>query len=97
MARAIFKDWFVDFGPTRAKAEGRAPYLAAELWDLVSRHALDDEDRPGRMVEFIRRSGWRSMILNEFNRSQSPERKHTTPYWDMAALHHGATPEDGSE
>ena len=22
MARAIFKDWFVDFGPTRAKAEG---------------------------------------------------------------------------
>ncbi len=25
MARAIFKDWFVDFGPTRAKAEGRAP------------------------------------------------------------------------
>ena len=27
MARAIFKDWFVDFGPTRAKAEGRAPYL----------------------------------------------------------------------
>jgi type I restriction enzyme, S subunit len=25
MARAIFKDWFVDFGPTRAKAEGRLP------------------------------------------------------------------------
>ena len=24
MARAIFKDWFVDFGPTRAKIEGRA-------------------------------------------------------------------------
>ena len=34
MARAIFKDWFVDFGPTRAKAEGRAPYLAPELWEL---------------------------------------------------------------
>ena len=34
MARAIFKDWFVDFGPTRAKAEGRAPYLAPDLWDL---------------------------------------------------------------
>ena len=30
MARAIFKDWFVDFGPTRAKQEGRAPYLAPE-------------------------------------------------------------------
>ena len=42
MARAIFKDWFVDFGPTRAKAEGRAPYLAPELWDLFP-DALDDE------------------------------------------------------
>ena len=27
MARAIFKDWFIDFGPTRAKVEGREPYL----------------------------------------------------------------------
>ena len=34
LARALFKDWFVDFGPTRAKAEHRAPYLAPELWDL---------------------------------------------------------------
>ena len=45
MARAIFKDWFVDFGPTRAKAEGRAPYLAPELWDLFP-NALDDEGKP---------------------------------------------------
>ena len=34
MARAIFKDWFVDFGPTRVKMEGRDPYLPTELWDL---------------------------------------------------------------
>ncbi len=34
MVRAIFKDWFVDFGPTRAKVEGCEPYLAPELWDL---------------------------------------------------------------
>ncbi len=45
MARAIFKDWFVDFGPTRAKAEGRAPYLAPELWELFP-DALDGEDKP---------------------------------------------------
>ncbi|MBK1700239.1 restriction endonuclease subunit S [Thiococcus pfennigii] len=45
LARAIFKDWFVDFGPTRAKAEGRPPYLAPELWDLFP-DALDDEDKP---------------------------------------------------
>jgi len=45
MARTIFKDWFVDFGPTRAKAEGRPPYLASEIWDLFP-HALDDDDKP---------------------------------------------------
>jgi type I restriction enzyme S subunit len=33
-ARAIFKDWFVDFGPTWAKIEGRAPYLAPHIWAL---------------------------------------------------------------
>jgi type I restriction enzyme S subunit len=45
LARAIFNDWFVDFGPTRAKAEGRPPYLAQELWDLFP-DALDDDDKP---------------------------------------------------
>jgi len=45
MARAIFKDWFVDFGPTRAKLEGRAPYLRPELWDLFP-DALDGEGKP---------------------------------------------------
>ena len=33
-AQALFRDWFVDFGPTRAKMEGRAPYLPADLWSL---------------------------------------------------------------
>ena len=45
MARAIFKDWFVDFGPTRAKTQGRAPYLASELWNLFP-DTLDDEGKP---------------------------------------------------
>lgn len=34
MARALFKDWFVDFGPVRAKMEGREPYLSADIWQL---------------------------------------------------------------
>ncbi len=45
MARAIFKDWFVDFGPTRAKMEGRAPYLAPDIWALFP-DRLDDEGKP---------------------------------------------------
>ena len=56
MARAIFKDWFVDFGPTRAKAEGRAPYLAPKLWDLFP-DTFDDEDKP---------AGWGSRKLEDF-------------------------------
>jgi type I restriction enzyme S subunit len=45
MARAIFKDWFVDFGPTRAKIEGRAPYLAPDIWSLFP-NRFDDDGRP---------------------------------------------------
>ncbi|MGZ4971313.1 MAG: restriction endonuclease subunit S [Limisphaerales bacterium] len=45
MARLFFKDWFVDFGPTRAKTEGCSPYLAPELWSLFP-DTLDDEDKP---------------------------------------------------
>jgi type I restriction enzyme, S subunit len=55
LARAIFKDWFVDFGPTRAKAERRAPYLAPELWDLFP-DRLDAEGKP---------EGWQEMTLGE--------------------------------
>lgn len=46
MARAVFKDWFVDFGPVRAKAEGRQPPgLSPDIAALFP-DALDDEDKP---------------------------------------------------
>ena len=35
MTQALFKDLFVDFGPTRAKMEGHEPCLAPDLWSLV--------------------------------------------------------------
>ena len=34
MARALFKSWFVDFNPVRAKAEGRNPGLPKTIADL---------------------------------------------------------------
>jgi len=40
IARALFRFWFVDFGPVRAKAEGRwkkgesLPGMPADMWDL---------------------------------------------------------------
>ncbi|APG06966.1 hypothetical protein BKD09_01370 [Bradyrhizobium japonicum] len=49
MARTIFNDWFVDFGPTRAKMEGRAPYLAPELWALFS-DRLDPKGKPAEWL-----------------------------------------------
>ena len=60
MARAIFKDWFVDFGPTCAKIEGRPPYLAPDVWALFP-DRMDEEGKPqgwetsriGREVEVV--------------------------------------------
>ena len=43
MARAIFKDWFVDFGPVRAKIEGRDAYLPEEIWRLFPDRLVDSE------------------------------------------------------
>lgn len=55
MARALFKDWFVDFGPVRAKMEGQEPYLPADLWQLFP-DRLDDEGKP---------EGWSARSLDE--------------------------------
>ena len=43
MARAIFQDWFVDFGPVRAKLAGQEPYLPPELWALFPDRLADTE------------------------------------------------------
>ncbi len=43
MARALFKSWFVDFDPVRAKAEGRDPGLPKDLADLFPDEFEDSE------------------------------------------------------
>ncbi|WP_238333288.1 restriction endonuclease subunit S, partial [Acetobacter sp. DmW_125123] len=50
MVRAMFRDWFVDFGPTRTKMAGEAPYLAQELWELFP-DRLDDEEKPAGWLD----------------------------------------------
>ena len=42
MARAIFEDWFVGFGPTRAKVGGAAPYLEPSIWSHFSQEIADN-------------------------------------------------------
>jgi len=43
MARALFKSWFVDFDPVRAKTEGRDPGLPKPLADLFPDRFEDSE------------------------------------------------------
>lgn len=43
MVRALFKSWFVDFDPVRAKAEGRDPSLPKPLADLFPDSFEDSE------------------------------------------------------
>lgn len=75
MARAMFKDWFVDFGPTRAKMEGRAPYFVAETWSLFP-DRLDGDGKP---------EGWRfgklGVVAQQVGESVKPEALDPgTPY-----------------
>ena len=46
MAQAIFKSWFIDFDPVRAKAEGRDPGLPKEIADLFPDSFEDSELGP---------------------------------------------------
>ncbi len=52
MARALYKSWFVDFDPVRAKMEGRwkkgqsLPGLPADLYDLFPDRLVDSELGP---------------------------------------------------
>jgi type I restriction enzyme S subunit len=43
MARALFKSWFIDFDPVRAKAEGRDPGLPPAIADLFLARLTDSE------------------------------------------------------
>jgi type I restriction enzyme S subunit len=56
IARAIFKSWFVDFDPVRAKAEGRNPALPEHIADLFP-DRFEDSDL-GEIP-----AGWRVDVL----------------------------------
>jgi len=58
MARALFKSWFIDFDPVRAKAEGRDPGLPADIAALYPDSFQDSE-----LGEIPK--GWRVKGLDE--------------------------------
>ena len=88
MARALFKSWFVDFEPVRAKMEGRwrrgesLPGLPAEHYDLFPDHLVDSE--LGEVPE-----GWAVKTLGDvvkLNPREPMKRGTIAPYIEMAAL-----------
>jgi type I restriction enzyme, S subunit len=65
MARTLFKSWFVDFDPVRAKVEGRAPDLPMEISDLFPARLVDSE--LGEIPE-----GWEAGMLGDV--AENPRR-----------------------
>ena len=63
MAKALFKSWFVDFDPVRAKAEGRSTGLPAEISDLFPDSFEDSE-----LGEIP--SGWEPRTIREWGRTE---------------------------
>jgi len=88
MAQALFKAWFVDFEPVRAKMEGRwrrgesLPGLPAHLYDLFPDRLVPSE--LGEIPE-----GWRVARLGEVFEINPPRRLRkgqVAPYLDMASM-----------
>jgi type I restriction enzyme S subunit len=82
MARALFKSWFVDFDPVRAKAEGRDPGLPQPLADLFPDSFEDSE-----MGEIP--TGWEVKPLPELfsvNPTRRLRKGDVAPYLDMSSM-----------
>ena len=97
MARVLFKSWFVDFDPVRAKMDGRwrrgesLPGLPANLYDLFPDCLMDSD-----LGEIPK--GWEVKGLNQIvklNPSESMKKGKVAPYLNMAALPtSGPNPDD---
>jgi type I restriction enzyme S subunit len=88
MARALFKSWFVDFDPVRAKMEGRDPGLPNEIADLFPGRLVDSELGP--IPE-----GWRAESIGTVVDCVGGATPSTAmpDYWDPP-IHCWATPKD---
>ena len=82
MAQALFKSWFVDFDPVRAKMEGRDTGLPKEIANLFPNRLVNSE--VGEIPE-----GWPLLPLPELmdvNPSRPLRKEDVAPYLDMANM-----------
>src|SRR5574337_748098 len=87
--RALFKSWFIDFDPVRAKAEGRAP----EGMDAATAALFPAEFEESELGLIPK--GWRVSELGQTVDcvgGGTPSTKESA-YWEPA-VHHWATPKD---
>ena len=77
IARVLFKSWFIDFDPVRAKMEGRDPGLPKHLADLFPDRLVDSELGP--IPE-----GWEAGVLDDAIEllSGGTPRTSETSYWN---------------
>lgn len=89
-ARAIFKDWFVDFGPTRAKMHLSSPYFASDVWALFP-DRLDAQGRPEGWVSesVLAQANWINGAA--FKNMHFVEPAHGLPVVKIAELKNGVT------
>ena len=103
MARALFKSWFVDFDPVRAKMEGRwrpgqsLPGLPAHLYDLFPSRLVPSELGPIPAGWEVRPFGalLTDVVGGDWGK-ETPDVKHTEPVsvirgTDLPALALGGT------
>lgn len=83
IAQALFKSWFVDFYPVRAKAEGLEPEgMGAATAELFPDNFEESE------LGFVPK-GWRMLPLEdayEINPSRKLKKGEVAPYLDMASV-----------
>lgn len=80
MARALFKSWFVDFDPVRARADGRSPVGM----DAATAALFPDDFEESKQLEVPR--GWRLAPLPEVIEVNPPRplpKGEMAPYLDM--------------
>jgi type I restriction enzyme S subunit len=88
MARTLFKSWFVDFDPVRAKAVGRDPGLPRPLAELFPVRFVDSG--LGEIPE-----GWKAGTIGDLAEvagGSTPSTKEPA-YWE-GGTHHWVTPKD---
>lgn len=90
MARALFKSWFIEFDPVRAKMEGRDTGLPQDIADLFPDRIVESEI--GGIPE-----GWEVATLKEHievNPRRSLRKGQAAPYLPMAKMPiHGHIPD----